>query len=77
MNSIRIIDPVPILKRSFEDESDIVFSMKEMRDFKKILGELQVAEVSQHSLFPLISTKNAVNYASKLDLCTEIRMAIF
>ena len=74
-------DPVPALKhtlqRSFEEKSDTVFSMKEIEDFKKMLDKLQVVEVSQHSLFPLINTNKVVNHASKLDLCTEINMAIF
>ena len=43
-----------------------------------MLVDLQVKEVSQHSLFPLINThKKVVNKTSKLDLCAEIYMALF
>ena len=43
-----------------------------------MLADLQVKEVSQYSLFPLINTHNkVVNNASKLDLRTEIRIALF
>ena len=77
VNSTQITDLVPVLKRSFEDKSDTVFSMKEIEDFKKILDKLQVVEVSQNSLFPLIKTNKVVNHTSKLDLCTEIHIVIF
>ena len=63
---------------SFKDKSDVVFSINEIEDFEKMLDKLQVTEVSQHSLFPLISTNNkVVNYTSKLDLCTEIYIVVF
>ena len=52
--------------------------MKEIEDFEKILDKLQVAEVSQYSLFPLTNTNNkVVNHTSKLDLFTEIYIAVF
>ena len=52
--------------------------MQEMEDFEQMLVDLQVKEVSQHSLFPLINThKKVANKTSKLDLCTEICIALF
>ena len=71
-------DLVPVLKRSSKDESDTVFSIKEIRDFEKMLDKLQVAEVSQYSLFPLINTNNkVVNYTSKLNLFAKIYIVVF
>ena len=60
MNGTQMTDLVPVLKRSFEDKSNAVFSIKEIEDLEKILNKLQVAEVSQYLLFPLINTKKVV-----------------
>ena len=66
-----------LLKAFFEQQSKIMFSMQEIGDFKQMLTDLQVKEVSQHSLFLLINTSNKVtNKTSKLDLCTEVCMAV-
>ena len=65
-------------RESFKQQSEAMFSMQEMEDFEQILTDLQVKEVSQYSLFSLINTHNKIpNNRSKLDLCTEIYMALF
>ena len=62
----------------FEQQSEVMFSMQEIGDFEEMLVDLQVKEVSQHSLFSLINTRNKVtNNISKLDLRAEIRVALF
>ena len=52
--------------------------MKEIGDFEKILGKIQVIEISQYLLSLLINTNNKVaNHISKFELRAKIYMVVF